>query len=161
MQWKLPIFCQGINVPWSCSEINSLQWNVDLTNLYLTRRFSLLQFSKICGRKPWDNEKLVVVNRFARPLLLCYILVFMVFLVCIHGLSLRLWNICTFFIILFSPSRCCMCLQIRLWWLLKQPFNMSMKHCKRCLFFWTQIFFVKGNHLICLDCQTLSLNHDG
>lgn len=25
----------------------------------------------------------------------------------------------------------------------KQPFNMSMKHCKRCLFFWTPIFFVR------------------
>ena len=62
--------------------------------------------------------------------------------VCIHGLSLRLWNICAFFIILFFPLEM-LCVSPNLIVMVKQPFNMSMKHCKKCLSFWTPIFFVR------------------
>ena len=139
---KVANILRGYKCALELYDINSLQWNLDLTNLYLSKRFSLLQFSKIYGKEPRDNETLSVANRFASPLALCYILVFMVFLVCIHGFSLRLWNICTFFIILFFPLEM-LCVSPNLIVMVKQPFNMSMKHCKKCLSFWTPIFFVR------------------
>ena len=146
-------------MPWSCSEINSLQWNLDLTNLYLTRRFSLLQFSNykyveenLEIMKPCRSEQ---ICQFLAPLLyfgfyglsslhsrsFTEIMKHLHFL---HNLIFPLEMLCV------SPNSIVM---------VKQPFNMSMKHCKRCIFFWTPIFFVKGNHLICLGCQTLSLKH--